>query len=100
MSIVQQFDEAYSEPNNHSSVVRKSRHSVIFWWGNCSYSRLKVTYEVRKMLCPLCQHELQDGEYTGNKVFAKDRKALDYVRDSWMPLVEDGREVWVVKNSG
>jgi hypothetical protein len=74
----------------------KSRHSVIFWWGNCSYSQLKVTYEVRKMLCPLCQHPLVDAEYLGNKIFAKDRNALDYVRDSWMPAVEDGVEVWRV----
>lgn len=74
----------------------RSRHSVIFWWGNCSYSQLKVTYEVRKMLCPLCQHELVDVEYLGSKVFAKDRMALDYVRDSWLPLLENGVPVWRV----
>ena len=76
----------------------RSRHVVVTWFGNCSYKRLKVTYEVRKMLCPLCLHELEDGVYYGSKVFAKDKSASDYVRDSWMPAVEDGREVWVVSH--
>jgi hypothetical protein len=79
------------------SVVRKSRHAVVFWFGRCSYRMLKLTYEVVKMVCPLCLHELEDGCYFGSKVFAKDKNASDYVRDSWMPLVEDGREVWFVK---
>jgi hypothetical protein len=72
----------------------RSRHVVVTWFGNCSYRRLKVTYEVRKMVCPLCQNDLEDGVYSGGKVFAKDKNALDYVRDSWMPLVEDGVVVW------
>ena len=74
----------------------RSRHVVVTWFGNCSYRRLKVTYEVRKMVCPLCLHELEDGRYFGSKVFALDKHAIDYVRDSWLPLFEDGREVWVV----
>jgi hypothetical protein len=78
----------------------KSRHPIIFWWGNCSYSQLKVTYEVRKMLCPFCQHELVDAEYLGKKYFAKNKNALDYVRDSWMPTVEDDVEVWRVIGDG
>jgi hypothetical protein len=76
--------------------VVKSRHVVVTWFGNCSYRRLKVTYEVRKMVCPLCQHDLVDGVYFGDKVFAKDKNASDYVRDSWLPLLEGGREVWFV----
>jgi hypothetical protein len=59
-----------------------------------------VTYEVRKMLCPWCLHELLDGDYLGSKVFAKDKSASDYVRDSWMPAVENGVSVWVVKDKG
>ncbi len=74
----------------------RSRNVVVIWYGNCSYRRLKVTYEVRKMLCPLCLHELEDGVYYGSKIFAKDRNASDYVRDSWLPLVEDGVVVWSV----
>jgi hypothetical protein len=46
------------------------------------------------------QYELEDGRYFGSKVFALDRHAIDYVRDSWLPLFEDDREVWVVENKG
>jgi hypothetical protein len=72
----------------------RSRHVVVTWFGNCSYRKLKVTYEVRKMVCPLCQHDLEDGTYFGSKVFAKDKNASDYVRDSWLPLYEEGVLVW------
>jgi hypothetical protein len=78
----------------------RNRHVVVTWFGNCSYRKLKVTYEVRKMVCPLCQHDLEDGIYCGNKVFAKDKNSSDYVRDSWLPLFEDGRKVWVVSDKG
>jgi uncharacterized Zn ribbon protein len=78
----------------------RSRNVVVTWFGNCSYRRLKVTYEVRKMVCPLCLHELEDGVYSGSKVFAKDKNACDYVRDSWLPLLEDGVQVWVVSDKG
>ena len=27
-------------------------------------------------------------------------RIVDYVRDSWLPLFEDGREVWVVSHDG
>jgi len=89
---------------NLFSVVKNTgqrcRHVVVTWFGNCSYRRLKVTYEVRKMLCPLCLHELVDGDYLGSKVFAKDKNSADYVRDSWMPAVENGVAVWVVSHKG
>ena len=67
MPSLQQLSAVYEELANSKrvrvNVGRRSRHSVIFWWGNCSYSKLKVTYEVRKMLCPKCGHELLDGQY-------------------------------------
>ena len=81
------------------SAVR-SRHTVIYWFGNCAYTKLKVTYEVRAMLCPLCKHELVDGEYSGSKVFALAKYAVDYVRDSWLPLLEEGVPVWHVVEGG
>lgn len=74
----------------------RSRHVVVTWFGNCSYRRLKVTYEVRKMVCPLCLHDLEDGQYFGSKAFALDRNAIDYVRDCWLPLREDGLVVWMI----
>ena len=78
------------------SVVHRSRLSAIFWFGRISYRMLKLTYEVLKMVCPMCLHELEDITYDGDRVFATDKSACDYVRDSWMSLVEDGRVVWHV----
>lgn len=72
----------------------KSRNVAVIWFGNCSYRELKVTYEVRKMICPLCLHDLEDGVYSGSRSFVKDRNTVGYVRDSWLPLAEDGIVVW------
>ena len=74
----------------------RSRHVVVTWFGNLSYRRLRVTYEVRKMLCPFCLHELEDGQYFGSKVFAKNINAVDYVRDSWLVCLRMAFRVWVV----
>jgi hypothetical protein len=75
----------------------KPRHVVVTWFGNCSYRRLKVTYEIRKQFCPHCGNELVDADYVGNKVFCKNKQSADYVRDGWLPSVEDGRAVFVVR---
>lgn len=96
MPTLQQLMECYRQSKELRNVGRRSRHPVIFWWGICSYSQLKVTYEVKKQLCPFCKSELYDLEYSGSKIFAKDRKALDYVRDSWLPLLENDVPVWRV----
>jgi hypothetical protein len=72
----------------------KSRHHVLFYFGICH--DLKVTYERRAMLCPHCNMELLDGEYSGSKVFALDRHSRDYKRDVWLPEFEDGVKVWNV----
>jgi hypothetical protein len=76
--------------------VARKRFAVVHWWGNCSYTRLKVTYEVRKQLCPFCGSELHDGDYSGSMYMEKNRHAVDYVRDSWSPLFENGVRVWRV----
>ena len=79
----------------------RSRRVVVTWFGNCSYRELKVTYEVRKMVCPLCGHDLEDGDYSGRFVFCKNKDSPFYVRDGWMPLMEDGVSVWrVVPETG
>src|SRR4030065_390155 len=59
----------------------RSRRVVVTWFGNCSYRELKVTYEVRKMVCPLCGHDLEDGDYSGRFVFCKNKNLPFYVRD-------------------
>lgn len=83
----------------YNAAVRH-RHPCLFWFGNCSYAKLKVTYEIRKMLCPLCQHELVDVEYSGSRVFVKSLTSFNYVRDGWLPLTENGVTVWRVVDSG
>jgi hypothetical protein len=74
----------------------RRRHGVVTWFGSSSYRKLKVTYVARKMMCPFCGCELEDGDYSGCKVFAKDKHASDYVRDSWLPMFENGVKVWSV----
>jgi len=32
-------------------------------FGNCSYRKLKVTVELRKSVCPICQHDLEKLRY-------------------------------------
>lgn len=78
----------------------KRRHIVVHWFGNCSYRRLKVTIEVRKMCCPHCGHELEDGSYYGKEMFVTNKKEPDYTRDNWMPLFEDGQQVWIANPEG
>jgi len=57
---------------------------------------MKVTYEIRKIICPLCKHELEDAYYFGSKFFQLDPTKIDYVGKGWLPIVEDGLEVWVI----
>jgi len=75
---------------NHSSIdTTKKRFHVATWFGVCSYRKMKVTVEKRKALCPICQHELVDLRYFGNKQLCM------HERDSFEDLEEDGRVVWV-----
>ena len=72
----------------------RSRHAIVVWYGNCSYRRLKVTLEVRKMLCPFCNSELVDLDYSGSMALVTNRNAVGFVRDNWLPLLEGGVRVW------
>ena len=80
------------------SVVKavRARCSVVHWWGLCSYTKLKVTYEVLKQLCPFCNSELVDLDYSGSMVLVTNRSAVGFVRDNWLPLLESGVRVWHV----
>jgi hypothetical protein len=40
---------------------------VARWFGVASYRKLKVTVEVRRRLCPICQHELEKLRYSGRE---------------------------------
>ena len=72
--------------------VRPKYRRVVHYWG--PMARLKVTYEIKSMLCPFCNSSLVNLEYSGSKIFVTNRKDRDYVRDSWEPLFENGVKVW------
>ena len=78
-------------------VCCSERYHVATWFGNCSYRRLKVTYEVRKQICPICQHDLEPIVYSGGLVIVHNRESRDYVRDMFSSMVEDGVNVWASK---
>jgi len=41
--------------------------SLLLWWfGCCSYRKLKVTVEIKRKVCPICQHDLEKLRYIGN----------------------------------
>jgi len=84
---------------NHASIdVTKRRFQVTTWWGVCSYRKMKVKPELKKNVCPICQHDLKEHRYYGSSkrvmnCFASDAnscKMIDLVADK----VEDGRVVW------
>ena len=86
---------------NHSSYrVGAKRSNVATWFGCCSYRKLKVTVEVKRKVCPICQHDLEKLRYVGGNsdilgIFGSSRSScgkLDFVADAF----EDGRLVWVV----
>jgi len=85
---------------NHASVkVGVVRFHVATWFGVCSYRKLKVTVEYKKAVCPICQHDLVEHSYHGNKpdilaLSSSDRGSC-VLRRGFADLVEGGRVVWV-----
>ena len=64
---------------NHSSIKKGVvRFHVATWFGNVSYRKLKVTAEMRKSVCPICQHDLVKIRYHGSNL------------DFWMRLYGGG----------
>jgi hypothetical protein len=78
-----------------ASLVR-SRVRGFVWFGTLSYRRLHITYESRRLLCPLCKHELEPARYFGSEVFQHNPMKTDYKTNFWMPLKENGEIVWVL----
>jgi hypothetical protein len=89
---------------NHSSYrVGAKRSNVATWFGCCSYRKLKVTVEVRRSVCPICQQDLERLRYIGNNPEILSlyglrrrvgvREKLDFLADGF----EDGRLVWIVE---
>lgn len=78
---------------HHSTYDSSVRNfHIATWFGVCSYRKLKVTPEVRKELCPICQSELVDIRYTGFN-----REQFSGRREGFADLVENGVSVWSEK---
>ena len=78
----------------HSTIRKNSvRFHVATWFGNCSYRKLKVTVELRKSVCPICQHDLVKLRYNGSK--------LDFwfliCGDCFVPYEEQPKIEWLTK---
>jgi len=80
---------------NHASIkegVRRFR--VATYFGVCSYRKLKVSPELRRRFCPICQHDLERLRYFGSKDWfsGEFEKKNNFEADYY----EDGRPVWEV----
>jgi len=84
------FGTAWYQLNHSCYKTDSVRFHIATWFGNCSYRKLKVTVELRKAVCPICQHDLVGIRYFGNK-----RLNCFYERDSFEDYEEDGRIVFV-----
>jgi hypothetical protein len=100
--IVKVFDEritifgtAWYQLNHSSYKAGVKRFHIATWYGSCSYRKLKVTAEMRKEVCPICQHDLVEILYFGNK-----RLSLNEERDSFENYVEDNHVVFAEKVKG
>jgi len=78
---------------NHATYDSSVRNfHVATWFGVCSYRKLKITPEIRKELCPICQSELVEIRYTGSN-----REQFSGKREVFADLVENGIVVWSEK---
>ena len=80
---------------NHATVkVGVKCFRVATWFGVCSYRKLKVSPELRRRLCPICQHELERLRYFGSEDWfsGEFEKKSNFEAD----YCEDGQPVWVV----
>ncbi|MGD6934357.1 MAG: hypothetical protein ACQCN5_09140 [Candidatus Bathyarchaeia archaeon] len=53
---------------NHATIIKGAKRSTVAtWFGVCSYTKLKLKKDdrVRRDVCPICQHELEDVVYVG-----------------------------------
>lgn len=80
---------------SHASIrTDVKRPHAVFWYGVCSYRKLKVKVEKRKASCPCCGRELIRLRYFGMKRFVLDRDSPYFVYESFDDLEEEGRVVW------
>jgi len=84
------FGTAWYQLNHSSYDKTKKNFHIATWFGVCSYRKLKVTPEVRKELCPICQSELVDIRYTGSNHEQFHGKKVGFA-----DLIENGEVVWI-----
>lgn len=82
---------------NHATVRKGvSRFHVATWFGVCSYRKLKVTVERRKLICPICERDLEKLRYNGNR-FVMDENLSSGKRVFFAKAVDEcGIPLWVV----
>ena len=84
------FGTAWYQLSHSSYKIGVKRFHIATWFGNVSYRKLKVTVEIRRAVCPICQHDLVKLHYSGNR-----RLHLSEKLDSFEDYKEDGIVVWV-----
>jgi len=83
-----------------SSALVAPSSLLLSWFGCGSYRKLKVTVEIKRKVCPICEDDLERLRYVGGNpdilgIFGSSRSScgkLDFLADAF----EDGRLVWVV----
>jgi hypothetical protein len=81
---------------NHASIkVGVERFHVTTWFGTMSYRKLKVVYKKEHLKCPICGSFCVALCYLGNQHIETDRCSWDFKANLFLPLIEDGREVWI-----
>lgn len=84
---------------NHCTLVRKKvRAQVTTWFGVCSYHKLKLRKEdrIRRDVCPICQHELEDVSYVGDDNYIV-RSAVAFKEWEEPYRDKDGCVKWIPK---
>lgn len=83
----------------------RGRPHIITWFGTCSRRRLKVTIELKKRVCPICESKLVKLNYFGSDKICLDRSSPNFKRELYRDFREGdsgifyGAEVWAEAHS-
>jgi len=82
---------------NHSSFVQGAKRAkVAFWFGVCSYRKMKIEKgdKLHEDTCPLCGHVLEDVEYVGEGDILREW----WLREAWTDFLDqDGKPRFILK---
>ena len=81
---------------HHATLIKDVRRfHVVTWFGVCSYSKLKFTPEERKERCRICDSELENLRYKGDKKIITNREHPEFQQYLFEDLYDPGgTEVW------